>query len=94
VGIIAWIIIGLLAGAIAKAIVPGKQGGGILSTLLLGVVGGIIGGLIGGAISGKGLTGFTLWSLLLAVAGSVLALFAWEFITGKRGGHTLRRRTV
>ncbi|HWV38908.1 MAG TPA: GlsB/YeaQ/YmgE family stress response membrane protein [Vulgatibacter sp.] len=95
-GIIAWIIIGLLAGAIAKAIVPGKQGGGIVSTLLLGVVGGIVGGLIGGAISGEGLTGFTLWSLLLAVAGSVLVLFAWEFLTKRMGaGHHLgRRRTV
>ena len=92
-GIIAWIIIGLLAGFIAKAIMPGKQGGGFFATLLLGVVGGIIGGLIGGAIAGKGLTGFSLWSLLLAVAGSVLVLFLWELVTGKRGG-TLHRRTV
>ena len=91
-GIIAWIVIGLLAGIIAKAIMPGKQGGGFFATLLLGVVGGIVGGLIGGAISGKGLTGFSLWSLLLAVAGSMLVLFVWELATGKRGHHI--RRTV
>jgi len=89
-GFIAWIIIGLIAGAIAKAIVPGRQGGGIFATLLLGIAGGIIGGLIGGAISGKGLTGFSLWSLFLAVAGSVILLFLYEFLVGKRG--TFKRR--
>lgn len=89
-GFIAWIIIGLIAGAIAKAIVPGKQGGGIFATLLLGIAGGIIGGLIGGAIAGKGLTGFSLWSLILAVAGSVLLLFAYEALVGAKN-RRLRR---
>ena len=57
-GIIGWIILGLIAGAIAKAILPGTQGGGWLITLLLGVVGALLGGFLGSAIFGVGLEGF------------------------------------
>ncbi|MEP6481943.1 MAG: GlsB/YeaQ/YmgE family stress response membrane protein, partial [Rhodoglobus sp.] len=57
-GIIGWIILGLIAGAIAKAILPGTQGGGWLITLIVGVVGALLGGFIGSAIFGVGLGGF------------------------------------
>ena len=57
-GIIGWIILGLAAGAIAKAILAGNQGGGWLITLLLGVVGALLGGFIGSAVFGIGLEGF------------------------------------
>lgn len=84
-GIIAWIILGLLAGAIAKAILPGRQGGGWLMTLILGVVGAILGGFIGGAIFDKGLQNFfNLWTWVLAIGGSIIVLLIWGAITKKR----------
>lgn len=81
-GIIGWIILGLIAGAIAKAILPGRQGGGWLMTLLLGVVGALIGGWIGSAIFGIGLENF--WSLqtwLIAILGSIVVLLVWGLMT-------------
>ncbi|MFJ3956848.1 GlsB/YeaQ/YmgE family stress response membrane protein [Arthrobacter sp. NPDC090010] len=84
-GFIGWIVLGLIAGAIAKAIMPGKQGGGWLATLLLGVVGALLGGWIGSAVFHVGLNEF--WSLstwLLAIVGSLIVLFIWGLITRKR----------
>ncbi len=86
--IIAWIIIGLLAGLIAKAIVPGRQPGGIIVTTLIGIAGGIIGGWIGGAITGQGLSGFSFWSLILAIAGIAGLVFL------RRGDGTVGRTLV
>ncbi|WP_440103987.1 GlsB/YeaQ/YmgE family stress response membrane protein [Glutamicibacter mishrai] len=83
--IFGWIILGLIAGAIAKAIKPGKQGGGWLATLLLGVVGALLGGWIGSAIFSVGVDKF--WSLstwLLAIGGSLIVLIVWGLVTGKR----------
>ncbi|MFB0835023.1 GlsB/YeaQ/YmgE family stress response membrane protein [Arthrobacter halodurans] len=84
-GIIGWIVLGLIAGAIAKAILPGRQGGGWIATLVLGVIGAVLGGFIGSAIFGIGLEEF--WSIqtwLVAIAGSILALVIWGFITKNR----------
>lgn len=84
-GIIGWIVLGLIAGAIAKAILPGRQGGGWIATLILGVIGAVLGGFIGSAIFGIGLEEF--WSIqtwLVAIAGSILALVIWGFITKNR----------
>ena len=81
-GIIGWIVLGLIAGAIAKAILPGRQGGGWLMTLLLGVVGALIGGWIGSAIFNIGLEEF--WSFqtwIVAILGSILVLAIWGFAT-------------
>jgi uncharacterized membrane protein YeaQ/YmgE (transglycosylase-associated protein family) len=80
--IIGWIILGLIAGAIAKAILPGRQEGGWLITLLLGVVGALVGGFIGSAIFGVGLEGFfDLSTWLLAIGGSVLVLLIYGLAT-------------
>ena len=84
-GIIGWIVLGLLAGAIAKAIMPGTQGGGWLATLVLGVVGALLGGFIGSAIFNIGLD--TFWSLqtwIVAILGALLALVIWGFVTKNR----------
>jgi uncharacterized membrane protein YeaQ/YmgE (transglycosylase-associated protein family) len=81
-GIIAWIILGLIAGAIAKAILPGTQGGGWLITLVLGVVGALLGGFLGSALLGVGLQGFfdlTTW--LLAIGGAILVLLVYGLVT-------------
>jgi uncharacterized membrane protein YeaQ/YmgE (transglycosylase-associated protein family) len=82
VGIIGWIVLGLIAGAIAKAILPGTQGGGWLITLVLGVVGALLGGFIGSAVFGIGLEEF--WSLqtwIVAILGSILVLLIYGFFT-------------
>ncbi len=83
-GIIAWIVLGLLAGAIAKAILPGEQGGGWLVTLILGVVGALVGGFLGSAIFGVDLGGFfDIKTWLLAIGGSLVVLLIWGFVTGR-----------
>ena len=84
-GILGWIVLGLIAGAIAKAIKPGEQGGGWLATLLLGIVGAVVGGCIGSAVFGEGVDQF--WSLsswLLAIGGSLIVLVIWGVLTRKR----------
>ncbi len=83
--IIGYLLVGLIAGAIAKAILPGRQGGGWIATLILGVIGAIVGGLIGGALFGVGMRGFfhvSTW--LLAIVGSLIVLFVWGLITKRR----------
>ena len=84
-GFLGWIVLGLIAGAIAKALMPGEQGGGWLATLLLGVVGALVGGWIGSALFHVGLNEF--WSLstwLLAIVGSLVVFFIWGLITKRR----------
>lgn len=76
--ILFYIILGLVAGAIAKLIMPGKQGGGIIVTIILGIVGALLGGLLGNLIfAGKfsvALEGNWFWSLVTAVVGSLIVL--------------------
>ncbi|MGX5695767.1 GlsB/YeaQ/YmgE family stress response membrane protein [Agromyces soli] len=84
-GFIAFLVLGLIAGAIAKLILPGKQGGGWLVTLLLGVVGALLGGWLGSVLFGVGLQEF--WNLgtwLLAIGGSIVVLLIWGLITRNR----------
>ncbi|WP_417508077.1 GlsB/YeaQ/YmgE family stress response membrane protein [Microbacterium sp.] len=81
---LAFLLLGLIAGAIAKLILPGKQGGGWFITLLLGVVGAILGGWIGSAIFGVGVDEF--WSLsswLLAIGGAIIVLLIYGLIVGR-----------
>jgi uncharacterized membrane protein YeaQ/YmgE (transglycosylase-associated protein family) len=74
-GIIAWIVLGLLAGAIAKAVLPGDDPGGVILTMLIGIIGAIIGGLIGEWVGFGGLGSFfELRTWILAVAGSIVLL--------------------
>ncbi|SIN92328.1 GlsB/YeaQ/YmgE family stress response membrane protein [Agromyces cerinus] len=86
---LAFLILGLIAGAIAKLILPGNQGGGWFMTLLLGVVGALLGGWIGSALFGVGMDQF--WDLgtwLLAIAGSIIVLLIWGLITRGRNKST------
>ncbi|OUM43851.1 GlsB/YeaQ/YmgE family stress response membrane protein [Arthrobacter sedimenti] len=83
---IGFLILGLIAGALAKLILPGKQGGGIIITLILGVVGAFLGGFIGGSILGVNLgSTFSLPSILFAVLGSLIVLVIYGAIAGRRG---------
>ena len=81
-GIIAWIVLGLIAGAIAKAILPGTQGGGWIITLILGVVGALLGGFLGSVIFGVGLGGFfDISTWLLAIGGAIIVLLIYGLVT-------------
>ena len=92
IAIIGWIIFGLIAGLIAKAIMPGKDPGGAIITILLGIAGSIMGGFIGQALFGYGRAvndssdlsrpGF-LMSLVLAVIGAIILLAIYRLIKGR-----------
>jgi uncharacterized membrane protein YeaQ/YmgE (transglycosylase-associated protein family) len=84
-GILGWIVLGLIAGAIAKLIMPGDDPGGILVTMLLGIVGAVIGGFLGSRIFGIGLQ--TFWNLqtwIVAIIGSLILLIIYRLIAGRR----------
>ena len=84
-GFLSFILLGLIAGAIAKAILPGKQGGGWLATLLLGVVGAVLGGWLGSVLFGASLQEF--WSLqtwALAIGGAIVVLVIWGLTVGRK----------
>lgn len=84
-GFIGFLILGLIAGAIAKAILPGTQGGGWVITLILGVLGAFLGGFLGSVIFGTGLENFfDISTWLLAIAGSVIVLVIYGALTGRR----------
>jgi uncharacterized membrane protein YeaQ/YmgE (transglycosylase-associated protein family) len=74
----------LLAGLVAKLIVPGKDPGGCIVTVIIGVVGALLGGFIATALGFGGISGFDWRSLLIAVLGAVLLLILWRLISGRR----------
>lgn len=85
-GIIGWIILGLIAGAIAKAILPGDDPGGIIVTTLIGIVGAVVGGFIASALGvGDQKQFFDIGTWLIAIAGSILLLLIYRLATGNRG---------
>jgi uncharacterized membrane protein YeaQ/YmgE (transglycosylase-associated protein family) len=80
--IIAWIVLGLIAGFIGSQIVKG-QGVGIVGDVIVGVVGALVGGFLFNLIGATGITGFNLWSLFVAVIGSVVLLVVYHLIQRK-----------
>jgi uncharacterized membrane protein YeaQ/YmgE (transglycosylase-associated protein family) len=85
-GIFSWIILGLLAGAIAKLLMPGRDPGGWIVTMLLGVAGAFAGGFIGRALWGsEGVSGVNLPSIGLAVLGAFVLLLIYRMIVGRGG---------
>ncbi len=79
-GILTWIILGLVVGVIAKLIMPGKDPGGFIITIILGVAGAFVGGFIGQFIGFGPVTGFNVKSLLLAVGGAVILLIIYRVV--------------
>ena len=77
-GILTWIVFGLIAGALAKWIMPGPDPGGIMVTMLIGIAGAIVGGMIGTLIGFGGVGGFDLRSFAVAVGGALLLLFGYR----------------
>ncbi|GAX38099.1 GlsB/YeaQ/YmgE family stress response membrane protein [Nodularia sp. NIES-3585] len=86
--LIAWAILGLLAGAIGKAIYPGTQGGGILSTMILGIIGAFVGGSLFTLLQTGTLqltaAGLSIPGLFVAVLGSIIAIYLWGLFTSRR----------
>ncbi|HPL64475.1 MAG: GlsB/YeaQ/YmgE family stress response membrane protein [Syntrophales bacterium] len=83
-GILSWIIMGLVVGLLAKLMMPGKDPGGIIITILLGMGGAFVGGLIGSALGFGTVTGFNIGSILLAVGGAVLLLLLYRSFVKRR----------
>jgi len=92
-GILGFILLGLIAGAIAKAILPGDDPGGLIVTTLIGIAGAVIGGLIASALDIGDLDEFfDIGTWLIAIAGSLLLLLAYRAIVGRNGGSSVQRR--
>lgn len=76
-GFFSWIILGLVAGALAKWLMPGDQGGGWVITILLGIVGAFVGGWVGALVGLGSVTGVNIGSIVTAVVGAVIVLFVY-----------------
>jgi len=88
-GILAWIVVGLIGGAIAKMLMPGDDPGGIVLTILLGIAGAIVGGFVAVALDiSNGIDDFDIGSIALSVVGSMALLFVYRLATG--GGDRAR----
>ena len=82
VAIIGWIIIGLIAGALAKLIMPGDDPGGIFITMILGIAGALVGGFLAGLIGIGG--GGTIWTIIIATIGAIILLAIYRAVAGGR----------
>jgi len=86
VGILSWIIVGLVAGALAKLIMPGRDPGGIIVTMLIGIVGAIIGGFVVGLfVGGDLISGINITTIIVATLGAILLLAIYRWFVGRRG---------
>lgn len=79
-GIISWIVMGLVAGALAKWIMPGNDPGGLIVTILIGIAGAFIGGFIGTLVGLGSVTGFDLVSMALAIGGALVLLYGYRLL--------------
>ena len=79
-GWLAWIILGLIAGALAKFLLPGDNPGGLIVTAIIGMVGAVIGGFVGSFVGLGGVDGLNLGSLVVAVIGSLILLVGFRMI--------------
>jgi uncharacterized membrane protein YeaQ/YmgE (transglycosylase-associated protein family) len=81
-GILTWILVGLIAGILAKIAMPGPDPGGIILTIVIGIVGALIGGfVVNGLLGGPNITGFNLPSILVATLGAIILLAVYRLIT-------------
>jgi uncharacterized membrane protein YeaQ/YmgE (transglycosylase-associated protein family) len=89
VGIISWIVVGLIAGVLAKLIMPGKDPGGWIVTILIGIVGAIIGGfLVGLFVPGDLITGINITTIVVATVGAIVLLALYRLIAGRSANVT------
>jgi len=85
VGILSWIVVGLIAGVIAKLLLPGRDPGGCIITMLIGIAGAIVGGFIVGLfVGGDVITGVNVTTILVAVLGAIILLLLYRLLLGRR----------
>ena len=82
-GILSWILLGLIAGALAKWIMPGKGAGGIMVTILIGIAGAMLGGYVGTMLGIGSVSGLNIQSFLIAIAGALVLLFLYRLVKEK-----------
>ncbi|MGO9685836.1 MAG: GlsB/YeaQ/YmgE family stress response membrane protein [Steroidobacteraceae bacterium] len=82
-GIISWLILGLVAGFIGSKIVN-KSGEGLWLDIALGIVGAIVGGVLFSAFGMQGITGLNIWSMIVAIVGAIVVLFGYHAVAGRR----------
>ena len=78
--IISWVLVGLLAGLLAKLLMAGDDPGGIIMTILIGVAGAFVGGFVVSLLGGTGITGFNVWSILVATLGAIILLAVYRLV--------------
>ncbi|MBX3437205.1 MAG: GlsB/YeaQ/YmgE family stress response membrane protein [Planctomycetaceae bacterium] len=83
-GILSWIVFGLIAGALAKWIMPGNDPGGIIVTIIIGVIGAFVGGYVGTLLGLGTVDGFDIRSFFIAILGAILLLAGYRFAMGKK----------
>lgn len=83
-GILAWIVFGLIAGALAKFLMPGNDPGGCVVTTIIGIVGALLGGFLATSLGYGGISGFDIRSFVVAIIGSLLLLIIWRMLRGRR----------
>ena len=83
-GVIGWIVLGLIAGFLGNKIY-GSTGQGLVMDIVLGIVGAVVGGIVFSFFGATGITGFNIWSLIVAIIGSLIALYVYHNFIQKRG---------
>ena len=83
-GILIWIVLGLVAGLLAKFIMPGDDPGGLIVTAIIGMIGAVVGGFISSALGFGAVTGFNLPSIVIAVLGAILLLIGYRMLKKSR----------
>lgn len=81
--LIAWIVVGLISGWLAKLAVPGPEPGGFIATMLIGIAGACVGGWLWNLMGSEGATGINIGSIFIAFVGSVIFLVIWKALTGR-----------
>jgi uncharacterized membrane protein YeaQ/YmgE (transglycosylase-associated protein family) len=79
-GILAWLVVGLIAGVLAKLIMPGDDPGGIIVTIIIGIVGAFVGGFVVNLFGGAGVSGFNIWSIIVATIGAIILLAIYRLV--------------
>ena len=82
-GIITWIIVGLIAGMLGKLIMPGDDPGGIIVTILIWVAGAFVGGFVFSLFGGSGVTGFNIGSIVVATIGAIILLAIYRMVASR-----------
>ena len=86
-GILSWVIVGLIAGVLAKWIMPGRDPGGIIVTILIGIVGAVIGGfLVGLVVPGDPISGINITTIVVATLGAIVLLAVYRWYAGRSAG--------